>query len=78
MKSIVHRLTPKDKKALALCYETDAHSALQKLMKIMIDNAAKHCLSAPDFLVVKHLQGQEFSLKELNKLWDEVYKTQKS
>lgn len=74
MRSIIHRLTPKDKKALALFYETDAYSALIKLTNIMIANAAKHCLSAPDFLVVKDLQGQERSLKELKNLLDENYK----
>lgn len=74
MKSIVHRLTPKDKRALALFYETDAYLALNKLMKVMIANAAKHCLSAPDFLVVKDLQGQERSLKELKNVLEEIYK----
>lgn len=73
MRSIANRLTPKDKKALALFYQTDAQRALSKLMKMMVGNAAKHCLSAPDFMVVKHLQGQEFSLRELDKLLKEVY-----
>lgn len=76
MRSIIHRLTPKDKAALALFYETDAQKALGKLIKVMQANAAKHCLSAANFETVRHLQGQEFSLGELEKLLAEVYKTE--
>lgn len=76
MRSVVHRLPPKDKTALAHFYETDGYKALIKLMKMMKANSATHCLTAPDFETVRHLQGQEFSLKELEKLLEEVYKTE--
>lgn len=75
MKSIVHRLTPKDKKALALFYETDAHSAMNKLVKVMTANAAALSLTASDWEAVKLLQGQAFSLKELMRLLEEIYKS---
>lgn len=74
MKSIVHRLTPKDKKALALFYDTDAYVALSKLIKAMTTNAAGLSLTATDWEAVKLLQGQAFSLKELKRLIEEVYK----
>lgn len=78
MKSIIHRLTPKDKKALAHFYSTDAHTGLIKLMKMMKANSGAHSLTAPDWDTVKHLQGQSFSLTELSKLLEEIYKTQQS
>lgn len=74
MRSIVHRLTPKDKKALALFYETDAYLALMKLIKAMTANAATHSLTATDWEAVKLLQGQAFSLKELKRLLEEINK----
>lgn len=74
MRSIVHRLTPKDKKALALFYETDAYLALMKLIKAMTANAATHSLAATDWEAVKLLQGQAFSLKELKRLLEEINK----
>lgn len=76
MKSIIHKLTPKDKKALALFYDTDAYLALSKLIKAMTGNAANLSLNATDWEAVKLLQGQAFSLKELRRLLEEVYKSE--
>lgn len=75
MSSVVSRLAPKDRKALALFYETETYTSLKKLISQVRGNAAKKCLTAFDFLEVKHLQGQEHALKVL---LDEIEKIHKS
>lgn len=76
MSSIVSRLSPKDKKALALFYETDTYTSLKKLISMVRGNAASRCLTAVDFLEVKHLQGQEHVLKVLLEEIGRIYKAE--
>lgn len=74
MGTIVSKLTPKDKKALAHFFETDAYSALKKLMSLAKANAAEKALKAFDFNEVKHLQGQNHALEALEETLEKVYK----
>lgn len=74
MSSIVSKLTPKDKKALALFYETETYNSFIKLIKIVKANAASKALSAVDFYEVKQLQGQKAALDRLEEELRENYK----
>lgn len=76
MSSIVSRLAPKDKKALALFYETDTYSSLKKLVGLVRGNAATKSLNALDFLEVKHLQGQNHGLMSLLDEIEKIYKAE--
>lgn len=73
--SVVSRLAPKDRKALALFYETETYNSLKKLVGMVRANAAKKCLTATDFLEVKHLQGQEHALAVLLDELSKIYKS---
>lgn len=72
--SIVSRLTPKDKKALALFYETETYSSFIKLLKLVKANAATKALTAVDFYEVKQLQGQKAALDRLEEELKSNYK----
>lgn len=72
--SVISRLTPKDKKALALFYETETYSSLIKLLKLVKANAASKALSAVDFSEVKQLQGQKAALDRLEEELKSNYK----
>lgn len=74
MSTIVSRLASKDRKALALLYETDTYGSLKKLINMVRSNAAKKCLTAVDFSEVKQLQGQEHALAVLLDEIEKVYK----
>ncbi len=74
MSSVVSRLSPKDKRVLALFYETATYMSLKKLVKMVRANAATKCLTATDFLEVKHLQGQEHALAVLLNEIEKIHK----
>jgi hypothetical protein len=72
--SIISKLTPKDRKALALFYETEVYSSLAKLLKLAKANAAEKSLEAIDWQQVKHLQGQKHALDSLEQVIKEIHK----
>lgn len=76
--SVVSRLSPKDRKALADFYGTDTHTALLHLNKLVKANAGLQALKATDYLGVKYLQGQKSALEEQEAEIYKVYKAQNS
>lgn len=76
--SVVSRLSPKDKKALADFYGTDTHTALLHLNRLVKANAAERSLKALDYLEVKHLQGQKAAIDRQEEEIHKLYKSQNS
>lgn len=77
--SVVSKLPPKDKKALALFYETESYGSLIKLLILVKTNAASKALESIDFNQLKHFQGQKHALDRLEDELKENYKlSQKS
>lgn len=77
--SIVSKLPPKDKRALALFYETESYNSFIKLLRLVKSNAATKALESVDFSQLKHFQGQKHALDRLEEELKSNYKiTQKS
>lgn len=72
--SVISKLPPKDKKALALFFETDGYAGLRKLVNLVRKNAADQALRSPDHETTKWLQGQAYAC---DRLIDEIEKNYK-
>lgn len=75
MKSTVEQLTPKDRKALALFYETDAYNALKRFAELEVSALGVDALSQTEITQVHYLRGRATWASELCKLIREIYKT---
>lgn len=76
MSTIVSRLAPKDKRALALFYETDGYIGLKKLVNLVKKNAADQALKSPNHETTKWLQGQAYTCDRLIDELEKVYKSE--
>lgn len=65
MKSTVELLTPEERKALVLFYDTRAHKALIQLIQNERLELAKDHVDQTDINQVRYLSGQVASLKKL-------------
>lgn len=65
MKSTVEQLSPKDKKALALFYETDAYSALKHFAELEITALGVDALIQTEITQVHYLRGRASWANEL-------------
>ena len=77
MKSTVEQLTPAERKALVLFYETPAYQALRRLIDIERLELAKDHVDLTEILQVRYLSGQVASLKKLAGTLQELYKDDK-
>jgi hypothetical protein len=74
MKSTLDRLSPKEKEALALLYDTEGYTALKKLCTAEIDGLGKDALGASDMEFVKFCSGQAAMAKKIAVYIREAYK----
>lgn len=65
MKSTVEQLSPKDRKALALFYQTDAYNALVHFAELEITTLGVDALSQTEITQVHYLRGRAAWAKEL-------------
>lgn len=74
MKSTVSLLTPKEREALALFYDTAAYKALHKLIDTERLELAKDHVDQSDILQIRYLSGGASSLKKLILTLEDIYK----
>ena len=65
MKSTIDHLTPKELLALAHFYDTEAYTALRKLIDAERLELAKSHVEQTDIMQIRHLSGQSTALKKL-------------
>lgn len=75
MKSTVEQLTPKDRKLLALFYETDTYASLKRLCELERVQLAKDAIDLRDIADVRYYSGQAASLKKLFGTLKDNYKS---
>lgn len=71
--SVVSRLSPKDKLALATFYDTPAHVALVKLLKLVKANAATQSLKSTNWDGVVYQQGTHSAIQTLQDTLKKIY-----
>lgn len=74
MKSAADKLSLKEKKALALWYDSESYKALKHLIKIERELLAQDHVGQRDILEVCDLTGQTKSLKKLVRQLEVIYK----
>lgn len=74
MKSTVEHLTPAERKALVLFYDTPAYQALRHLVDLERLELAKDHVDQTDILQVRYLSGQTAGLKKLVGTLVTIYK----
>lgn len=74
MKSTVEQLSAKDRKALALFYDTDAYNALKHFAELEITSLGKDALGQTDITQVHYFRGRAAWASELCKLIRQISK----
>jgi len=72
------QLSPIEKEALALFYETDAYKALDKFCKLDVVGLGRDALVAPSMEQVMYLKGKAYMAEHIPKLIRQLYKEQKN
>lgn len=74
MKSTVEQLSPADRKALALWYDSNSYNAFRRLIDIERIELAKDAIDQIDIKQVRYISGQAASLKRLVGTLRQIYK----
>lgn len=74
MKDSVQQLTPKEREALALWYDSASYKALLRLAEVDVAGLAADALNAPNLEQVKYLKGRADWAVDIFKLLQENYR----
>lgn len=74
MRSTIDQLSPAEKKALALWYDTASYKALLHLAELEVQGLAADALIAPNMEQVRYLHGRSSWAADIFKLVKELYK----